>query len=213
MTKILPVFLLAVFLLSVSSFSYAESESDSPKDPIIKALLEREKLLNEKCRSGSGDSYEKKKYCNEREMTVSALKKKGWCWGYPGQVEDEKVWHDCKDKSKLEKKFPYFLSLDAWECPRPGSLIDNHMSDLDSGCIPPSRKTPKNIAVMDIEKDFAYVCAPVRAGKDIPEGFTSILCNYILVSSIIDKNGQHPDPEKLKDQSGKQTMKTVKDMK
>jgi hypothetical protein len=213
MTKILPVFVLVIFLFSVSSYSNAADDSDSTKDPAIKALLEKEKSLNEKCRGGRGDSFEKKKYCDEREMTVSTLKKKGWCWGYPGQVEADMVWHNCKDKSKLEKKSPYFLSLDAWECPRPGSLIDNHMSDTDSGCISPSRKIPENIAVMDIENDLAYVCIPLRTGKNIPEGFTSILCNYVLVSSIIDKNGQHPDPAKLKDHAGRQTMKTVKDMK
>jgi hypothetical protein len=213
MTKIVSAFLLVVFFLSVSSFSQAADESDSPKDPAIKALLDKEKSLNQKCMRGFGDSYETKRYCKEREMTVSTLKKKGWCWGYPGQVEADKVWHDCKDKSKLEKKSPYFLSLDAWECPGPRSLIDNHMSDSDSGCIPPSRKTPESVIVMDIEKDLAYVCVPLRAGKDIPEGFTSIRCNYVLISSIIDKNSQHPDPEKLKEYAGRQTMKAVKEMK
>ena len=213
MIKTLSALLFVVFLLSMPSFSYAADERDSPKDPAIKALLDKEKSLNEKCRGEFGDSYETKKYCKEREMTVSALKKKGWCWGYPGQVEADKVWHDCKDKSKLEKKAPYFLSLDAWECPRPGSLIDSRMSDPDSGCIPASRKTPENVVVMDIEKDLAYVCVPLRAGKDIPAGFTSILCNYVFLSSIIDKNGQYPDPEKFKEYASRQTMKTVKDMK
>lgn len=213
MIKILPVFLLVVFLFSVSSFSCAAGESDSPKDPAIKALLDKEQLLNEKCRGGFGDSLETKKYCKEKERTVSALKNKGWCWGYPGQIEADKVWHEFSDKSKLEKKSPYFLSLDAWECPRPGSLLNNQIMDADSGCIPPSRKTPENIAVMDVDKDFAYVCVPLRTGKDIPEGFTSILCNYVLVSSIIEKNGQHPDPEKLKEHASRQTMKAVKDLK
>jgi hypothetical protein len=213
MTKILTVFLLVVFLFSVSSFSRAASESDSPKDPTINALLDKEKLLKEKCRGGFGDSLETKIYCKEREITASALNKKGWCWGYPGQVEADKVWHECSDKSKLEKKSPYFLSLDAWECPRPGNLIDNRIMDTDSGCISPSRKAPENIVVMDIEKDFAYVCVPLRTSKDIPEGFTSILCNYVLVSSIIDKNGQHPDPQKLKEHASRQTMKAVKDVK
>jgi hypothetical protein len=213
MTKMLSSLFLVVFFLSVPFFLRAADVSDSPKDPAIRALLDKEKALNEKCRSEFGDSYEKKKYCHEREITVSALIKKGWCWGYPGQVEAEKVWHDCKDKSKLEKKAPYFLSLDAWECPRPGSLIDNHMADSDSGCLFPSRKTPENVVVMDIEKDLAYVCVPLRAGKDIPAGFTSILCNYVLLSSIIDKSGQHPDPEKLKEYVSRQTMKAVKEMK
>ena len=213
MTKILPAFLLVVFLFSVSSFSYAAGEGNFPGDPVIKALLDKEKTLTEKCRGGAGDSFEIKKYCKEAEATVSALKKKGWCWGYPGQTEADKVWHECSDMSKLEKPSPYFLSLDAWECPRPGSLMDNHMLETESGCIVPLRRTPENVVVMDIEKDLAYVCVPVRAGKDIPEGFTSILCNYVLVSSLIDKNGQHPDPEKLKVHAARQTMKAVKDLK
>jgi|GEM_PF-723764 len=213
MTKFFPAFLFVVFLFLVSSLSCVAAESDSPKDPAIKALLDKEKSLKDKCRGGFGDSMETKMFCKEREATLSDLKIKGWCWGYPGQIEDDKVWHECSDKSKLEQKSPYFLSLDAWECPRPGSLIDNHMIDLDSGCIPPSRKTPENIVVMDIEKGFAFVCAPLRNSKDIPEGFTSILCNYVLVSSITDKNGQIPDPAKLKDRASAQTMKAVKDMK
>lgn len=213
MIKILPVFLLAVLLFTVSPFSYAAGENDSPKDPAIKALVDKERSLNEKCRGGFGDSMETKMYCKEKDITVSALNKKGWCWGYPEQLEADKVWHACSDKSKLEKKSPYFLSLDAWECPRPGSLIDNHVLDADSGCIAPSRKKLENVVVMDIEKDFAFVCVPLRNSKDIPEGMTSILCNYVLVSSIVDKNGQSLDPQKLKEHAGRQTMKAVKDMK
>ena len=213
MTQTLSAFLLVVFVFSVSSFSYAAGEGGSPKDSAIMALLDKEKTMSEKCRGGAGDSFEIKKYCKEQEAIVSALKKKGWCWGYPGQIEADQVWHECSDKSKLVEPSPYFLSLDAWECPRPGSLTDNRMLDTESGCIPPSRKAPENIVVMDIEKDVAYVCVPVRTGKDIPEGFTSILCNYVLVSSLIDKKGQHPDPEKLKEHAGRQTMKAVKVLK
>ena len=213
MTKILPIFLLAVFVFSVSSFSYAaDGESDAPKDPAVKALLDKEKILKDKCRGGFGDSMETKMYCREHDTAVSDLKTKGWCWGYPGQVEADKVWHECSDKSKLEQKSPYFLALDAWECPRPGSLVDNHMMDADSGCIAPLRKAPENVVVMDVDRDFAYVCVPVRGIKDIPEGFTSILCNYALVSSITDKAGKPADPVKLKERAGRQTIKAVKDM-
>jgi hypothetical protein len=213
MTKILPVFLLGLFMFAVSSFSYAaDTGGDSPKDPAVRALIDKEALLKQKCNGGFGDSMETKMYCKERDAVVDNLRKKGWCWGYPEQVEADKVWHECSDKSKLEKKSPYFLSLDAWECPRPGSLLDNHMLDVDSGCLPPLRRALENVAVMDVDKDFAYVCVPVRGSKDIPEGFTSILCNYVLVASIVDKGGQNPDPAKLKERASRQTMKAVRDL-
>jgi hypothetical protein len=209
-TRILPALCLVLF--SLASFSYAAGANTSPKDLSIQSLLAREKVLNEKCQGKLGDSLERKKFCQEREKAASDLKKKGWCWGYLGQIEADKVWHECTDMSKLEKKSPYFIAIDAWECPVPRNLSDDHMYDKDSGCIPPLRKAPENIVVMDIEKEFAYVCKPFRYGKDFIEGFTAVFCNYVLASSLIDKNGQHPDLEKLKEYAGKQTMKAVKEL-
>ncbi|MDR3628734.1 MAG: hypothetical protein P4L42_00190 [Desulfocapsaceae bacterium] len=210
MIKILPALLLILFSSSVVS---AAGDPAAPKDPAIRALIDKQMVLSDKCRGGYGDSAETKRYCQERDKTLSELKTKGWCWGYPGQIETDKVWHLCSEKFKPEKKSPYFLSVDAWKCPAPTSLGGDQVHNTNSGCIPASGKLPENIVVMDIEKEFAYICTPFRYGKEFIEGFTSVVCSYVLVSSIIDKDGHPPDLEKMKAYASKQTIKDVKEQK
>ena len=64
-------------------------------DAGIQALLDKESVLNGKCRGGSGDDPGTAAYCDQRDAVFNELKAKGWCYGEEGQAQYQKAWHPC----------------------------------------------------------------------------------------------------------------------
>jgi uncharacterized protein len=58
-------------------------------------LLKQVDELNSKCRGGSGDNPATMAACDQREVAVSTLKERGWCWGPANVAEYQKSWQRC----------------------------------------------------------------------------------------------------------------------
>lgn len=67
---------------------------DTPSNEVMLLIAEEEKL-NDRCRGASGDDKETTKACDERDSVFGEIKARGWCWGYDGQTEADKVWERC----------------------------------------------------------------------------------------------------------------------
>ncbi len=103
---------------------------------------------------------------------------------------------------------PYYVDNNAWMCGSPGNLIPGPVADRNRNkdCMPPVFPKPTNAVVMGIFGQFAFVCLPVAPSEGFPR---MPLCDYALMTSIIDKNGKHPAMATLKAYAAKQTMRDV----
>jgi hypothetical protein len=59
------------------------------------SLIQKEMVLNDACRGGSGDEEATQKSCAERDAVFSTLQSRGWCYGTEGQAGYQKSWQKC----------------------------------------------------------------------------------------------------------------------
>ena len=85
-------FMVALFLfaMGISFGSIAD-----PLPPDVKALLDKEAGLNDRCRGGSSDDPQTQKYCDQRDEAFNQLKLKGWCYGPDEAPGYQKSWRQC----------------------------------------------------------------------------------------------------------------------
>ena len=104
----------------------------------------------------------------------------------------------------------YFVAPGSWMCPTPGGLIGGHYKDKGSNCIPPVSDKPQPVVVMDVDKGIAFTCIPNSVEDGPLKGMIAESCNYVLASSLIDKDGIHLNPDRLKDFARKQTSNDIR---
>lgn len=86
----------------------ATSNPSPPKN--VALLMEKEAILNDKCRGGAGGEVATFKACDERDMILTQIEAKGWCWGHEGQAGYERTWEPCN--SATAKVKPLNVTLD-----------------------------------------------------------------------------------------------------
>lgn len=80
--------LLIIALLVLSYATPAKKLDNVPN------LIQRETVLNEQCRGGSGDDLETQKACDKRDKLNKQLNALSWCW--MGKNEATSSWKKCK---------------------------------------------------------------------------------------------------------------------
>jgi hypothetical protein len=65
----------------------------------VRVLMQSVAIENDECRGGSGNLPETYRACDRRDLIVTEIKKRGWCWGSVDSMaaSAEFYWLECKD--------------------------------------------------------------------------------------------------------------------
>ncbi|CAG9263998.1 hypothetical protein BDI4_800021 [Burkholderia diffusa] len=74
--------------------NYVLDEPGMPSD--VKALVDAEFKLNDRCRGGSGDDSQAQVACDEREKLLPLIRARGWCWGHANDAGYQRAWVRCR---------------------------------------------------------------------------------------------------------------------
>jgi hypothetical protein len=80
---------------AVKQEDHRQFTASEASDLETQSLIQKEIVLNDACRGGSGDEEATQKSCAERDAVVSILQSRGWCYGTEGQAGYQRSWQKC----------------------------------------------------------------------------------------------------------------------
>jgi hypothetical protein len=108
--------MLAVVVASSPSAAKASDES----------LIQKEMVLNDACRGGSGDEEATQNSCAERDAVFSMLRSRGWCYGTEEQAGYQKSWQKCPSAPVVNADMPPSSGRVEFD---PRAMIQNRLVD------------------------------------------------------------------------------------